>query len=137
MVGLLKLFKPKSVAKTPATLQEPISEKAPKPLANNGTPGQTHSRGSMASSTPSTRSSGLMKNLKFEIMANYISQEQAKRKWVHDLSTNKEGCFIRKGQAKYATYPASLAESGSHLATAIAALNPQVSPQQNIMVTSS
>ena len=77
-----------------------------------------------------------MKNLKFEIMANYISQEQAKRKWVHDLSTNKEGCFIRKGQAKYATYPASLAESGSHLATAIAALNPQVS-SLNIMVTSS
>lgn len=66
-----------------------------------------------------------MKNLKFEIMANYISQEQAKRKWVQDLSTNKEGCFIRKGQAQYATYPASLAESGSHLATAIAALNPQ------------
>lgn len=127
MIGLLKFFMPKSVTHTPATLQEPISEKTPKPLANNGAPDHTQSRGSMASSTPSTRNSGLMKNLKFEIMANYISQEQAKRKWVQDLSTNKEGCFIRKGQAQYATYPASLAESGSHLATAIAALNPQVS----------
>ena len=128
MVGLLKLFKPKSVAQAAATLQEPTSEKALEPPANNGTLGNTQSRGSTASTAPSTRSSGLMKNLKFEIMANYISQEQAKRKWVHDLSTNKEGCFIRKTQAQYATYPASLAESGSHLAIAIAALNPQVSP---------
>ena len=128
MVGLLNLFKPKSAAQAAGTLQEPTLEKTPEPLANNGTPDNTGSRGSTASSTPSTRSSGLMKNLKFEIMANYISQEQAKRKWVHDLSTNKEGCFVRKGQAQYATYPASLAESGSHLATAIAALNPQVSP---------
>ena len=128
MVGLLNLFKPKSVAQAKDTLQEATSEKAPEPPANNGAPGNTQSRGSTASTTPSTRSSGLMKNLKFEIMANYISQEQAKRKWVHDLSTNKEGCFIRKTQAQYATYPASLAESGSHLATAIAALNPQVSP---------
>ena len=69
-----------------------------------------------------------MRNPKFEIMANYISQEQAKHKWVHELSTNKEDCIIRKSQAQYATYPASFAESGSHLAIAIAALNPQVSP---------
>ena len=126
MAGLLNLFKPKSVAPTTATFQESTIEKIPEPPANNGTPDNNQSRGSTASSGQTTRSSGLMKNLKFEIMANYISQEQAKRKWVHDLSTNKEGCFVRKTQAQYATYPASLAGSGSHLATAIAALNPQV-----------
>lgn len=78
-----------------------------------------------------------MSNLKYEIMANYISQEQAKRRWVHDLSTNQEGCFVRKGQAQYATYPTALADSGSHLATSIAALSPQVGSSEESMRISS
>ena len=67
-----------------------------------------------------------MANLKFEVMANFLSQEQLKRKWCREFGSDREGCFIRKGHANYVTCPATLMESGSALVTAVAALNPQV-----------
>jgi len=76
---------------------------------------------------PSTRPTTAVANLKFEIMANFLSQEQSKRKWVQDFESNREGTFIRRGQADYVTYPLILGDSRSELSNAISALNPQVS----------
>ena len=67
-----------------------------------------------------------MANLKYEVMANFLSQEQLRRKWLRSSDSDREGSFIRKGHGEYVTYPPALAESGSALATAIVALNPQV-----------
>lgn len=68
-----------------------------------------------------------MTNLRFEVMANYLSREQLKKNWTRNPDSHHEGCFVRKGPAEYATYPPTLANSGSELAIAIAAIKPQVS----------
>ena len=68
-----------------------------------------------------------MANLKYEIMANFLFQEQLKRKWCGNNDSDREGSFIRKGNRDYVTCPSFLAESGSALANAIEALNVQVS----------
>ena len=125
-MGIYSLFPKKNAKPSQPTTPDIVKEKVPKPFAQNGpqSPGNISSRGSVAQSNRST-----MANLKFEVMANFLSQEQLKRKWVRNHDYDKEGCFIRRSQVDYVTYPASLADSGSQLATAIAALNPQARPQ--------
>ena len=122
-MGLLGRFSRKPASPEAAPLPDPVLEKIPKPFAPSGqsTPGYRSNRGSV---TPSTHST--MSTLKYEVMANFLSQEQLKRKWLRGSGSNSEGCFIRKGQADYVTCPSNLADSGSALAVGIAALNPQV-----------
>jgi len=122
-MGLYSLFPKKEATPTRSPPPAPVLEKASTALILNDetSPANTISRESVAPSVIST-----MANLKFEIMTNFLSQEQLKRKWVRDFDSDREGCFIRKAPTKYVTYPPTMAESGSVLATAIAALNPQV-----------
>lgn len=76
---------------------------------------------------PGTRPASTVATLKFEIMANYLAQEQLKRRWVQDVQSHSEGAFVRRDQADYVTCPQSLAKSDSDLSKGVAALNPQVS----------
>ncbi|KAL6722080.1 hypothetical protein ACLMJK_001185 [Lecanora helva] len=121
-MGLYSLFPKKKPPPAQANSPDADSAKEPKPLAQSGqqSPAIISSRGSVA---PSNRST--MAYLKFEVMANFLSQEQLKRKWIRVHASTREGCFIRRSQGDYVTYPSTLAASGSQLATAVSALNPQ------------
>lgn len=123
-MGLLNVFKSKTAPPAPPIPMGLQLEKISTPLENGATPEIRMTRRSMV---PSTRPTTAVANLKFEIMANYLAQEQLKRRWVQDSESHKEGAFVRRDQADYVTFPQSLAESDSELAKSISALNPQVS----------
>lgn len=123
-MGLLKVFNSKTATPVPPMPTGLQLEKISSPLQNGARPEIRMTRRSMA---PSTQPTTAVANLKFEIMANFLSQEQSKRKWVRDFESNREATFIRRGQADYVTYPPTLGDSGSELSNAISALNPQVS----------
>ena len=121
-MGLYSLFPRISTRLEPLNIPDPVPENGSKPFVQNGqtSPANEAPRGSVTPSTSST-----MANLKFKMMTSFLHQEQLKLKWVKNSDLGREGCFIRKGPASYVTYPPPLAESGSALATAIAALIPQ------------
>ena len=119
-MGLHSLF---HKLRVPSKVPEPLEPAAEKCHKSHDRDAQRSpkSRGSVAPSLYST-----LPTLKFEMMANYLCQEQLKRKWIKDCESDMEGSFIRKGLADYVTCPAALANPASKMTTAVAALNPQV-----------
>lgn len=81
------------------------------------------SRASLAPSISSNRSS-FLDDIKHEVMANYLYQQQCSRLWVNDSSGESEGILLRKARNQYLACPPQLAYSP--FATACAELNVQV-----------
>ena len=87
-----------------------------------------HSRPQSSSgrSTPSTRSSMFLDDIKHEVMVNYLYQQQCSQLWVSDGSGVIEGVLLRKARGHYMACPPQL--GSSPFAMACAAMNVQVSP---------
>ncbi|POR34239.1 Uncharacterized protein TPAR_05567 [Tolypocladium paradoxum] len=84
-----------------------------------------HSRPQSSSgrSTPSTRSSFFLDEIKHEVMVNYLYQQQCSQLWVSDGSGEIEGVLLRKSRGHYMACPPQL--GSSPFAMACAALNVQ------------
>ncbi|PNY28669.1 Uncharacterized protein TCAP_01403 [Tolypocladium capitatum] len=93
-----------------------------------------HSRPQSSSgrSTPSTRSSMFLDDIKHEVMVNYLYQQQCSRLWVSDGSGEIEGVLLRKARGHYMACPTQL--GSSPFAMACAAMNVQCSMTVNSRV---
>ena len=80
-----------------------------------------------ASETPSVRSvqSQFFDDIKHEVMANYLYQQQCGHLWIADGNGVCEGVLLRKSRNNYFACPPQLADS--EFAKACAELNVQVS----------
>ncbi|GJN69278.1 glycosyltransferase family 2 [Purpureocillium lilacinum] len=93
-----------------------------------------HSRPQSSSgrSTPSTRSSMFLDDIKHEVMVNYLYQQQCSQLWVSDGSGEIEGVLLRKARGHYMACPPQL--GSSPFAMACAAMNVQCSMTVNSRV---
>ncbi|KAI1766719.1 glycosyl transferase family group 2-domain-containing protein [Hypoxylon sp. FL1150] len=83
-------------------------------------------------SARSVTSSVFVDDIKHEVMANYLYQQQCAHLWVSDGSGDVEGVLLRKTRGNYLACPASLADS--MLATSLTALNVQCAMTVNSRV---
>ncbi|KAH9845813.1 Glycosyltransferase 2-like [Teratosphaeria destructans] len=116
-MGLKNLFKSAAKKDVPGehgpaeTVQPaPIDEKAPSaPWTHSGLP-SAH-----ASITPSIRSSSrptsLLQEIRHEVMANHLFQQQCSLLWISDSSNRTEGVLVRKSKASFLACPPGLVES--------------------------
>ncbi|RDA86049.1 hypothetical protein CP532_1274 [Ophiocordyceps camponoti-leonardi (nom. inval.)] len=97
----------------------------------------SHSRPQSSSgrSTPSTRSSVFLDDIKHEVMVNYLYQQQCSQLWVSDGSGEIEGVLLRKTRGHYMACPPQL--GGSAFAVACAAMNLQCAMTVNSRVIKS
>ncbi|KAI0848396.1 glycosyl transferase family group 2-domain-containing protein [Daldinia vernicosa] len=132
-MGLPSYFK----AKRPTDERRPpqlgsrgfLAEKVLKGLINpndftapTAPPDHGSSRNSISGrSTRSTTGLVFTKDIKHEVMVNYIYQQQCSHLWVSDGSGDLEGVLLRKSRGVYLTCPSSLTDST--IAMACAALN--------------
>lgn len=70
-----------------------------------------------------------MDRLKYEIMSNFIFQQQCQYMWISEFGGSGEGCLIRQSVGNYIAAPAELIES--NFARNISALNVNVSFASN------
>ncbi|KAF2708210.1 hypothetical protein K504DRAFT_434457 [Pleomassaria siparia CBS 279.74] len=56
-------------------------------------------------------SSGLMGDIKYEVMVNHLFQQQSLKLWIRDVSGGMEGVMIRKSRGNYFACPPALAHS--------------------------
>ncbi|UNI13811.1 hypothetical protein JDV02_000516 [Purpureocillium takamizusanense] len=93
-----------------------------------------HSRPQSSSgrSTPSTRSSMFLDDIKHEVMVNYLYQQQCSQLWVSDGSGEIEGVLLRKSRGHYMACPPQL--GNSPFAMACSAMNVQCSMTVNSRV---
>ena len=109
--------------------EKPISsmnatDPLPRPMPVLGQ--ETHlgsSRSSVAPSLLSNRSD-FFDDIKYEVMVNYLFQQQCSYLWVSQGNNAMEGVLLRKTRNQYLACPPQLA--GSELAASCAELNVQV-----------
>jgi hypothetical protein len=65
-----------------------------------------------------------VRDVRCDILASFLHDEQAERKWYHDQPG--EGVFVKKSKGAYACSPVSVATDGSGIYEAIAELNVRV-----------
>ncbi|KAJ4386581.1 hypothetical protein N0V93_009479 [Gnomoniopsis smithogilvyi] len=104
------------------------------PLRSNSAPGsrprplQTLSKKASSASLMGTGASasqanaGFADEIKYEVMASYLYQQQCGRSWA-GKNAKHEGCVVRKTQGEYQACPSSLTHS--KFVTAVQSLNPQ------------
>ncbi|RKF79850.1 putative nucleotide-diphospho-sugar transferase [Golovinomyces cichoracearum] len=88
-----------------------------------------------STSNQSAQSSTCLNEIKFEVMVNYLYQQQCANLWIYDKSGEIEGILLRKHKSTYMSYPPQL--SSSSFATACAALNVQCAMTVNSRVIKS
>lgn len=71
-----------------------------------------------------------LRDIKHEVMANYIYQQQCTNLWVAEGAGDTEGCVLRKEDGNYTTCPSTLKESS--LLESMQTLNVQVCPQVTV-----
>lgn len=103
-------------APTQMAEQPPFDEKAPKPF---GPYGYGSSRNSLTGSFSTPPS--VMEEIKHEVMANYLFQQQCARMWIGDSSGAAEGVLVRKARGAYLAFPPDLIQS--QFAVGVLALN--------------
>ena len=75
-------------------------------------------------STPFGKPSSFVEEIKYEVICNWLYQQQCSKLWVSDGTGELEGCLVRKSRRDYMACPPQLAYST--LADACAGLNVQV-----------
>jgi hypothetical protein len=75
-------------------------------------------------STRTGTSSLFLDDIRYEVMVNYLYQQQCSHLWISDGSGEIEGVLLRKSRGDYMACPSQL--SNSPFALACAALNVQV-----------
>jgi len=90
-----------------------------------GVPSPMYASSRNSYSSPSTRSSTFIDDIKHEVMVNYLYQQQCSHLWVSDGSGELEGVLLRKSRGSYMACPPQLVQSA--FAAACNALNVQVS----------
>lgn len=97
-----------------ASLLQPMNEN---PASQSSTRTSTSNR--------SNAGSNLIGGIKYEVMVNFIHQQQCANLWVSDDSGEFEGVVLRKARGTYLACPPQLGSSA--FAAACASLNVQVS----------
>jgi hypothetical protein len=98
-------------SETPAmTLRAPSSSAGYDVELPPRSPRQFGSSRNSFSATASTNGS-FMEDIKHEVMANWLYQQQCGRMWVSDGSGDQEGTLLRKNRGLYIACPPALAES--------------------------
>jgi hypothetical protein len=76
--------------------------------------GMTTARTSRRNSFTSMRSMGsfaMMEDIKHEVMANFLFQQQCGKLWISDVSGELEGILLRKTRGNYLACPPALGQS--------------------------
>ncbi|KAF4595382.1 Glycosyl transferase, family 2 [Ophiocordyceps camponoti-floridani] len=134
-MGLASYFTPNKAEPPPASPDKqpdtaPTTDRLMPP-----TPRYQSRPSSSGRSTPSTRSSVFLDDIKHEVMVNYLYQQQCSQLWVSDGSGEVEGVLLRKTRGCYMACPPRL--GSSPFAIACAAMNLQCAMTVNSRVIKS
>ncbi len=120
-MGFKSYFKnPRATHLQEASANSAVSQAASVTTAASDASADNHDSSSISSSGTSGNSS-FMEDLKYEVMVNYLYQQQCAHLWVGDEGGNIEGVLLRKSRNEYLSCPPQLVNSP--LGDGCAALN--------------